>query len=63
MCYAGVSGFGGYGGYNGYHRRLRVFEFDMNEARIVTWKRIEFGETEKQLDKTIIVESGRVIAA
>ena len=63
MCYAGGSGFGGYGGYNGYHRRLRVFEFDMNEARIVTWKRIEFGETEKQLDKTIIVESGRVIAA
>ncbi|KAK4696701.1 hypothetical protein P7C71_g1260, partial [Lecanoromycetidae sp. Uapishka_2] len=63
MCYAGGSGFGGYGGYGGYHRRLRVFEFDMNEARIVTWKRIEYGETEKQLDKTIIVESGRVAAS
>ncbi len=63
MCYAGGSGFGGYGGYGGYHRRLRVFEFDMNEARIVTWKRIEYGETEKQLDKMIIVESGRVAAA
>ena len=63
MCYAGGSGFGGYGGYDGYHRRVRVFEFDMNEARIVTWKRIEYGETEKQLDRTIIVESGRVVAA
>ena len=63
MCYAGGSGFGGYGGYGGYHRRVRVFEFDMNEARIVTWKRVEFGETEKQIDKTIIVESGRVVAA
>ena len=63
MCYAGASGFGGYGGYGGYHRRLRVFEFDMNEARLVTWKRLEYGETQKQLDKTIIVESGHVVAA
>ena len=63
MCYAGGSGFGGYGGYDGYVRRVRVFEFDMNEARIVTWKRLEFGETEKQLDRTIIVESGRVVDA
>ena len=63
MCYAGGSGFGGYGGYGGYHRRVRLFEFDMNEARIVTWKRVEYGETEKALDKTIIVESGRVVPA
>ena len=63
MCYGGGSGFGGYGGYEGYHRRVRVFEFDMNEARIVTWKRIEYGETEKQLDRTIIVEGGRVVTA
>lgn len=63
MCYAGGSGFGGYGGYDGFVRRVRVFEFDMNEARIVTWKRLEYGETEKQLDRTVIVESGRVVAA
>lgn len=63
MCYAGGSGFGGYGGYGGYHRRVRIFEYDMNEARIVTWKRVEYGETETQLDRTIIVESGRVVAA
>ena len=63
MCYAGGSGFGGYGGYGGYHRRVRVFDFDMNEARIITWKRIEYGDTEKQLDKTIIVESGRIAVA
>ena len=60
MCYAGGSGFGGYGGYGGYHRRVRIFEFDMNEARIATWKRIEYGETDRQLDKTIIVEAGRL---
>lgn len=41
MCYAGGSGFGGYGGYPGQRRRVRVFEFDMNEARIGTWKRVE----------------------
>ena len=62
MCYAGGSGFGGYGGYGGYQRRVRVFEFDMNEARIVTWKRVEYGETDKEIDKTILVESGKVIA-
>lgn len=43
MCYAGGSGFGGYGGYGGYQRRVRVFDFDMNVARIRTWKRVEGG--------------------
>ncbi|KAL9128103.1 MAG: hypothetical protein Q9217_003156 [Psora testacea] len=62
MCYAGGSGFGGYGGYGGYHRRVRLFEFDMNEARIVTWKRLEWGEVGKRVDEAIIVESGRVVA-
>ena len=42
LCYAGGSGFGGYGGYNGYVRRVRVFEFDANEARITTWKKAEY---------------------
>ncbi len=63
MCYAGGSGFGGYGGYGGYHRRVRIFEFDLNEARIVTWKRVEHGETDKQLHRTVIVEGGRVVSA
>lgn len=62
MCYGGGSGFGGYGGYNGYHRRMRVFEFDMNEGSIATWKRIEYGETEKQLDKFVLAEGARVVA-
>lgn len=43
MCYAGGSGFGGYGGYHGYQRRVRIFDFDMNEARIGSWKRVEGG--------------------
>ena len=62
MCYAGGSGFGGYGGYGGYHRRVRLFEFDMNEARIVTWKRVEWGDVGKRVDEAVIVEGGRVVA-
>ncbi|KAI9681469.1 MAG: hypothetical protein M1817_002753 [Caeruleum heppii] len=62
MCYAGGSGFGGYGGYEGYHRRVRFFDIDTNEARITTYKRVEWGETEKKLDEQIVVEAGRVVA-
>jgi hypothetical protein len=62
MCYGGGSGFGGYGGYGGYHRRVRLFDIDMNEARITTYKRLEYGETEKRIDEQIIVEGGKVIA-
>ncbi|KAI4260076.1 MAG: hypothetical protein LQ352_000455 [Teloschistes flavicans] len=67
MCYAGGAGFGGYGGYEqviegGYHRRVRVFEFDMDEARIRTWKRLEYGEKEKKIDEMVIVKGGKVIA-
>jgi hypothetical protein len=61
MCYAGGSGFGGYGGYNNFHRRLRVFEIDTNQARISTWKRLEYGDIEKRLDEQIIVDAGRVV--
>jgi hypothetical protein len=64
MCYAGGAGFGGYGGYGGYIRRVRVFDFDMNEARITTWKRMEYGEngeTEKKIDHQIIVDAGRPV--
>jgi hypothetical protein len=59
MCYAGGSGFGGYGGYYGYHRKVRIFDIDMNEARITTYKRVEYGETEKKIDEQIIVKSGK----
>jgi hypothetical protein len=59
MCYAGGVGFGGYGGYGGYHRRIRFFDIDMNEARINTYKRVEYGEVEKRIDEQIIVEGGR----
>ncbi|KAG8526867.1 uncharacterized protein KY384_008296 [Bacidia gigantensis] len=61
MCYGGGVGFGGYGGYGGYHRRVRIFEFDMNEARIMTWKRVEYGDIGKRVDEAIIVEGGRVV--
>ncbi|KAI1390899.1 calcineurin-like phosphoesterase [Hypoxylon trugodes] len=62
MCYAGGSGFGGYGGYGGYVRRIRFFDIDMNEARITTYKRLEYGDTASQIDKQIIVDGGSVIA-
>lgn len=63
MCYAGGSGFGGYGGYDHYHRRIRVFEVDVNEARITTWKRLEYGDIAKRLDEQIVVDAGKVTAA
>lgn len=62
MCYAGGSGFGGYAGYGGYHRRVRFFEIDTNEARISTYKRLEYGDTESRVDEQVIVEGGRVVA-
>lgn len=63
MCYGGGAGFGGYGGYGGYIRRMRLFEFDMNEARVRTWKRLEAGSTEdleKRIDEQIIIDAGHV---
>ncbi|RDL41102.1 Metallo-dependent phosphatase [Venustampulla echinocandica] len=59
MCYAGGAGLGGYGGYEGYHRRIRFFDIDMNEARISTYKRVEYGDTEKKIDEQIIVDGGK----
>ena len=61
MCYGGAAGFGGYGGYHGYHRRLRFFDVDMNEARINTYKRLEWGDTEKRIDEQMIVDGGKVV--
>ncbi|CRG92318.1 hypothetical protein PISL3812_09375 [Talaromyces islandicus] len=60
MCYGGASGFGGYGGYNGYIRRMRFYEFDMGPGRIVTYKRLEYGDTESRLDEMMIVDAGQV---
>jgi 3',5'-cyclic AMP phosphodiesterase CpdA len=62
LCYGGGVGFGGYGGYGGYVRRVRFFEFDANEARIKTWKRLEYGDTDKKIDEQVIVDAGRVIS-
>ncbi|KKY25001.1 putative phosphoesterase [Phaeomoniella chlamydospora] len=61
MCYGGGVGFGGYGGYYGYHRRIRFFDIDMNTARITTYKRLEWGDTDKRLDEQMIVDGGKVI--
>lgn len=59
MCYGGGVGFGGYAGYDEYVRRLRLFEIDFNEARIFTWKRLEYGDTESRIDHQMLVERGK----
>ena len=40
----GRGGVRGYGGYGGYRRRVRVWDFDLNQGRLETWKRVEGGE-------------------
>ena len=60
MCYGGGSGFGGYGGYDNYVRRIRFFDIDMHEARIMTYKRLEWGHTEAKIDEMMVVDGGRV---
>ncbi|KAL7625158.1 Phosphatase dcr2 [Parahypoxylon ruwenzoriense] len=62
MCYGGGAGFGGYGGYGGFVRRVRFFDIDMNEARITTYKRLEYGDTSSRIDQQIIVDGGGAIA-
>ena len=59
MCYAGGSGYGGYAGYGGYKRRVRVWDFDMNEGTVETWKRID-GEEARQGVRHV-VRSGKVV--
>lgn len=60
MCYAGATGFGGYAGYGGFDRKIRIFDFNMNEARITTWKRVERGEdVNKKVEELIIVDGGK----
>ncbi len=63
MCYAGAAGFGGYAGYGGFYRKIRIFDFDMNEARITTWKRAEHGpDVDKRIEELILVDAGRTVA-
>ncbi|KAI5296934.1 hypothetical protein KEM55_005385 [Ascosphaera atra] len=64
MCYGGATGFGGYAGpgYGDYIRRVRFFDIDMNSARIITYKRLEYGETDKRIDEQMVVDGGHPIA-
>jgi hypothetical protein len=61
LCYGGGAGFGGYGGYNGYVRRLRLFELDANFGRMITWKRMEYGELTHRLDEQMVVDNGKAV--
>lgn len=62
MCYGGGVGFGGYAGYGGYHRRVRIFDIDTNQARIRTWKRLEYGDIASKIDEQIIVDAGKPVS-
>ncbi|KAH6841016.1 Metallo-dependent phosphatase-like protein [Chaetomium sp. MPI-CAGE-AT-0009] len=63
MCHGGGVGFGGYAGYGGFYRKIRIFDFNMNEARITTWKRAEHGpDVDKRIEELILVDAGRVVA-
>lgn len=66
MCYAGGSGFGGYGGGNwgSYHRRVRVFEFDTQDGKVTTWKRLECcgADMEEKKDMGVIVHYGKAVS-
>ena len=61
MCYGGGVGFGGYGGYGGYHRRMRFFEVDTGTGKITTWKRLEYGDTERRIHEQVLVDGGKVL--
>lgn len=58
LCYGGGAGYGGYGGYGGYFRRVRVFEFDSNDASLRTWLRTE-NEIDKRSEEIVLVRDGR----
>lgn len=40
LCYGGGGGEGGYAGYGGTERRIRIYEINVNENNIHTWKRL-----------------------
>ncbi|GAB1314855.1 Phosphatase dcr2 [Madurella fahalii] len=62
MCHAGAAGFGGYAGYGGFHRKIRIFDFNMNEGSITTWKRVEYGpDVDKRIEELMIVERGKPV--
>lgn len=48
LCQGGGCGYGGYGGYGGYLRRIRMFEIDLENNSIASWKR-----TDNQLDEIV----------
>lgn len=55
LCYGGGSGEGGYAGYGGTTRRLRIFEADVNERYIRSWKRLQTNPEEIFDDQFLFV--------
>ena len=62
LCYGGGAGEGGYGGYGGYIRRLRVFELNSADQRIVSWKRAE-NNPDELFDYQVMVENGSTVTS
>ncbi|KAH3672751.1 hypothetical protein WICMUC_004157 [Wickerhamomyces mucosus] len=61
LCYGGAMGEGGYGGYGGTTRRLRIFNVDLEEMSVQSYKRLETSP-EKSFDHQILVTKGEVVS-
>ncbi|OLL23069.1 Phosphatase DCR2 [Neolecta irregularis DAH-3] len=60
LCYGGGSGLGGYMGKGAGARKLRIFEFDLTEMNIRTWKRLEYGDMGR-VDVVDLLHKGKVV--
>ncbi|CAI4046917.1 phosphoprotein phosphatase SKDI_12G3880 [Saccharomyces kudriavzevii IFO 1802] len=56
LCYGGGGGEGGYAGYGGTERRIRIYEIDISEDNIHTWKRLN-GSPENLFDYQSMLDS------
>ncbi|CEP60629.1 phosphoprotein phosphatase LALA0_S01e15346g [Lachancea lanzarotensis] len=57
LCFGGAGGEGGYAGYGGTERRIRIFELDYTERKIVSWKVLNSSPT-IPFDRQILVSDG-----
>jgi hypothetical protein len=58
MYYASGAGFGNYSWCGGYYRPIYVFYINMNEARVIAYKRVGYRDAEK-VGEQAVVEGGR----
>lgn len=57
LCFGGGAGEGGYGGYGGTQRRMRVFQLNLVQGTVKTWKRGE-NDPSVAFDEQLVVAMG-----